>query len=780
MNKIKTLLLWIGLLFAIPVFAQGFVVKQIQVTGFQKIKESTIISYLPIHIGQTVTDKDTVNMLRALYKTGFFSDVQLSRSNNTLIVHVTERPTIGLIILNGNKEFTDKQLFPVLKDLGISEGSPFDDSKLNTITQGLREQYQELGYYAVEINTQVTPEPRNRVELTIRIKEGPIAKIKSLHLAGNQIYREKILLKNFLLVPTAWWRLSFLSKNDRYSKTQLSKDLEALRKFYLDRGYLHFQVTDQQIIISPDNKSVSILIRITEGPQYTIGGVELHGLSAEYVVDEPVVRRLIVIKPGDIFSRQRILNASERIRIYFANRGHAFPLINSEPRIDEEKHLVFLNYSVDPGPRSYVRRIDFTGNSVTMDTALRNRLLQMEASPYSLVDVETSKQKLAFLPYLSDVTVDTVPVSDKPDEVDLTYHVKEVNAGKASIQGGYSTSDGFIYGASLSEPNLFGTGKFGSLSFNASQFQKSYSFNYVNPYYTTYGVSRGITVFSTVTTPSSALNLVNYTMDGYGFAVTYGIPVSLNNRISFGYGYTYINIHGTNGEDNSPNITDFLHEHKPPYNQVKLTSSWIYNTLDRSDAPTRGISQLLGVELGVPIVSSSLSYYKFSEDFRYYYPLGYGFILNPHTSLGYGNGYGNVNTLPFFLNYYGGGPDSLPGYAPNSLGPKNPLDTDQSLGGNLKILGGMNFIFPNFTSKIRTAVTFDAGNIYQTVHIDGGEGPDQIGYESVDFKTLRMAVGLAAIWYSPMGPLEFSASQAINNKASDHLEWFGFAFGGSI
>lgn len=780
LKKVLSILILLGLFFSISIFAQDFVVKQIKVTGNQKIQDATVISYLSIHIGQKITTQDTTNILLSLYKTGFFSDVRLSQSNNTLIVHVVERPTIGLIILSGNKEFKDNQLFPVLKDLGIVEGSPIDDAKLNSITLGLREQYQEMGYYAAQINTTVTPEPRNRVQLNIHIKEGPIAKIRSIHIAGNKLYPEKILLKNFVLIPASWWRLTFISQHDRYSKTQLAKDLEQLRKFYLDRGYLHFQVVDQQIIISPDNKSVNILITVSEGEQYTIGGVEVQGLSTEYATDEPIVHRLIMIKPGDIFSRQQVLNASERIRIYFANRGHAFPVINSEPRIDEITHQVFLTYTVTPGPVSYVRRIDFTGNTVTIDTALRNRLLQMEGSPYSLISVEQSKQRLAFLPYLSDVSVDTAPVPDKPDEVDLNYHVKEINAGKASLQGGYSTADGFIYGASISEPNLMGTGKFASLSFNASQFQKTYSFNYVNPYYTTYGVSRGITIFSTVTTPSSALNLVSYTMDGYGFAMTYGIPVSLNNRISLGYGYTYIFIHGVNGETNSPNIVDFLHEHKPPYNQFKGTASWSYNTLDRANAPTSGISQLFGVELGVPIISSSLSYYKLTEDFKYYYPLGYGFILNPHASLGFGNGYANVNTLPFYLNFYGGGPDSLPGFAPNSLGPKNPLDTNQAIGGNLKVLGGMNFIFPNFTDKIRTAVTFDAGNIFQTVHVDGGDDPGDIDYEPITLQNMRMSVGLAAIWYSPLGPLEFSASKAVSTHSGDHLSWFGFAFGASI
>lgn len=762
--------------------ADGFVVKQIKIMGLQRVQETTVLSYLPVHVGQALTSQDTANVLNSLYRTGFFSDVRLERQGSALIVRVKERPTIGLIRIEGNKEFTDQQLLPVLKDIGIAEGLPYDDSKVNSIVQGLRDQYHQLGFYAVQVSAVAIPEPRNRVALNIRVKEGPIAKIRRITIEGNHTFKEKQLKKVFTAQPTAWWKLSFLTTNDRYSKVGLAKDLEQLRTFYYNHGYLRFQVVEQKVTISPDNKSVDIMVRISEGSVYKIKDYELRGISA-YPDESRDLHKYIgmMLKPGDVFSKQRMLNSAETIRLYFASKGHAFPVIDTEPSIDDTTRQVSIVFTIHPGPVSYVRSVDFSGNTRTEDTALRNRVLQMEGAPYSIADVEQSKARLAYQPYLQDVKVDTIPVPSEPDQVDLVYHVKEVNAGKASIQGGYSTADGFIYGASLSEPNLFGTGKYGSLNFNASQFQKSYSFSYVNPYYTTYGVSRSVTIFSTITTPSSDLNLASYTMDGYGGSLIYGIPLSLTTRVNLGLGYTYIVLHDVNGSFTSPTVIDFVHDHPSPYNQFKGLLSWSYSTLDRALAPTRGLSELFGVELGIPVVSNSLSYYKMTEEIKYFYPLGYGFILNPNASIGFGNGYGDVDTLPFFNNFYVGGIDTLPGYAPNSLGPQNPRQTNAALGGNLKLLGGVNLIVPNFiTQKVRTALTFNAGNLFQTVHVDGGNGFDQVQYEDVTLRNIRMSAGIMVIWYSPMGPLQISMAEAINAKSTDQKDWFGFSIGASI
>lgn len=770
----------LGILFSLftmqNALADAFIVKQIKITGLQGVQESTVLSYIPIHVGQPVTQTDTVNILKVLYKTDFFSDVRLYRQGNTLVVHVVERPSIGLIQIDGNEEFTDKQMLPVLKDLGVAEGLPYDNSKVNSIVQGLKEQYHETGFYAVQVTAQAKPEPRNRVALYIKIKEGPIAKIRHIKIEGNQAFKEKVLLKTLKSKPSAWWRLSFLNHDDRYSKVQVMKDLDALRNFYLNRGYLRFQVVDQKVTVSPDNKSVDILIRISEGPVYKVSGFDIQGLSSPaYEEDKKTIeKKYIFLKPGTTFSRQNMINSGEAVRLYFAGKGHAFPVINPDPAIDDQNHTVFVTFAINPGPISYVRNIEFSGNDRTLDSTLRNRVSQMEASPYSIVEVEQSKARLSYLPYLSDVSVDTTPVSGVPDFVDLNYHLKEVNAGKASIQGGYSTSDGFIYGASLAEPNLLGMGRYASLNFNASQFQKSYSLNYVNPYFTTYGISRGVTIFSTITTPSSDQNLASYTMDGYGGAVNYGIPLSLNNRVNLGYGYTYIVLNNVDSSMTSPNIIDFVDEHPSPYNQFKGMANWTYSTLDRAVAPTRGFSQSLGMELGVPVLNDSLSYYKFNEEMKYYYPLGWGFILDPQASVGFGDGYGDVNTLPFFNNFYMGGIESLPGYAANSLGPQNPYGG--ALGGNLKLLGSLNLIVPNFTRKVRTALFVDAGNIFQTNKVDA----DQILYEDVTLQNMRMSAGLMVIWYSPMGPLQFSAAEAINAQSTDRKEWFGFSFGTSI
>ncbi len=787
MKNIFKNIIWIfGLIFAIQLAsADSFVVKQIKVVGLQRVQESTVLSYIPVHIGQTITTEDTINILKSLYKTGFFTNASLSRQGDTLVIKVSERPTIGLILVEGNKEFTDKQLFPVLKDLGVVEGSTYDVSKINAITQGLLDQYHELGYYAAEVKTVATPEPRNRVAIKIYVKEGPIAKIRHIQFIGNHVFTQKQLVHTFTSRVTSWWRFTFLTNNDRYSKTQLAKDLDQLREFYFNHGYLRFEVVNQNVVISPDNKSVDILITVSEGPVYTLSGFDIQGSSApyaaSYAADYTYLNKNILLKSGKVFSRQTMLNTSEMIRVYFASKGHAFPVINADPRLDDAKREVFIVFDVNPGPISYVRNIEISGNPRTDDRALRNRITQMESAPYSLIDVEQSKARMAYLPYISNVSVDTIPVPGIPDQVDLNYRIKEVSAGKASIQGGYSTSDGWVYGASLTEPNLLGTGKYGALQFSASDFQKSYSLSYVDPYYTWYGISRGITIFSNITTPSTNLNYASYSMDGYGAAVTYGIPVSLNNRINLGYGYTYIVLHDVHGNFTSPTITDFVKDHPGPYNQFKLTASWAYSTLNRAVAPTTGFSQLLGLELGVPIIKSSLGYYKITEEVRYFRPLGFGFIFNPHASIGFGGGYGNINTLPFFYNFYAGGIETLPGFAPNSLGPQNPLQKGAALGGNLRLLGGANLILPTiFTEKVRTALTFNAGNVWETDHIAGGNQPNQVFYEDISLNNVRMSAGILVIWYSPLGPLQFSVAQAINSKSRDQLDMFGFIMGASI
>ncbi|MBS0352195.1 MAG: outer membrane protein assembly factor BamA, partial [Proteobacteria bacterium] len=611
---------------------------------------------------------------------------------------------------------------------------------------------------------------------------GPIARIRLIAIHGNHVFSQKQLLKVFTSKRTAWWRLGFLSHSDRYSRVQLAKDIEQLRTFYYNHGYLRFQVVDQNVVVSPDNKTVSIFITISEGPQYRVKGVEAQGLSG-YPVESVDVNAYLhrLFKPGAVFSKQTMVSASEGIRRYFAGRGHAFPVISSSPEIDDLTHQVYLVFTISPGPISYVRQISFTGNTRTEDRALRNYVSQMEASPYSIVDVEQSKARLAYLPYLQDVGVDTNPVPDKPDQVDLLYHVKEVNAGKASIQGGYSTSDGFIYGASLSEPNLFGTGNYGSLGFNASQYQKTYSLTYSEPYFTPNGISQTVTIFSNITTPSTSLNQASYTMDGYGGTLTYGVPVSLNNRINVGFGYTYLVLHDVNGDETAPTVQTFVQEHPAPYNQFKGILSWSYSTLDRALAPTSGFDNFLGLDVGIPVLSDSLSYYKIDENMKYYYPLWYGFIVEPNASVGFGNGYGNVDQLPFFLNYYAGGIETIPGFEPNSLGPKNPFQANAALGGNFRVIMGTNLILPSFYNKVRTAWTFDAGNLWDTNRVDQGlpsEGGVQ--YESISLKNVRMSTGLLAIWYSPMGPLEISFAKTINAKSSDLKRFVTFSFGASI
>lgn len=757
------------LLLARPVMADTFVVQHINVLGLQRVSESTVLSYVPVQVGQSFSDKDSANVLEALFKTGFFSQVHLKRSGNTLIINVKENPTLGRVEIQGNKAVKDKQLNEVLKKLNIAEGEVYDPAKVNAIQQGLEEQYQQLGYYAVKVSTKTYKLPRNRVGLVIHVDEGPIAKIQSIKIEGNKAFSQHKLLKNFSLTKSGL--LTWITHTDRYSEIKLDQDLQTLTHFYYDHGYLRFAVVSKKVDISPDHKHVSITIKVSEGSVYKVNSINVKGVADK---DRVAINKLLLIKVGQPFSRQKIMNTNTQMTNYYADRGHALAKVNVVPQLNDKAHQVAVTFVVTPGPLVYVRQIHFAGNAKTSSLELRKRLIQLEGSTYSRRDVNVSKQKLAQLPYLSNVKVTTQPVSGKADQVDLQYHVDEVSAGRATVQVGYSDTDGFLVGANITEPNFLGTGKFVSLAFQRSASQTSVSYDYNNPYYTVNGISRGFSIFYNNTKPNSSVNLdESYSMNRVGGLMHFGIPVSDFDMLNFGAGYSYIDINAS-GSKISPNVSTFLADYPSPYNQFDATGSWIHSTLDRGVFPTQGLAEQLSGRLGVPVIRSSLAYYTITSTTRYYYSLGKGFIINPKLVVGYGNGYGRVDSLPFFDNFFAGGISTMPGYAANSLGPENPA-TGDAIGGNFEGIATLNLIFPNFISpKLRTAITVNAGNIFETEKVPG------ISYESIRLGNLRTSAGLMVVWYSPLGLLQFDVAEALNSKHGDHTQIFDFSFGSSL
>ena len=778
--------------------AYAFVIRSIQIQGLQGISESTVRSYLPIHEGQEYFSRRGQAIIKALYKTGFFDNVQLNRRGEALIITVKERPTISLIRLSGNKPITSKKLRYILNKLGIVEGQTFDPTKLKKIEQGLGQQYGVMGYHAAHISTNVIRESCNRVALYININEGRIAKVLSIQFVGNWAFSARTLRSQFKLTTPGLF--TCISHADRYSQIKLEEDLERLITFYLNHGYLRFRVVSHDVRCSQDKQSVYITVYVNEGPVYRINGYEISGETYGF---KERLYRLITLKPGDIFSRQAIIDTSTKIGNFLADRGYAFARVTIIPTIDDQQHLVHINFTIVPGERVYVRRINFLGNQRTDQEVLRREMPQYEGSIYSLSKIEESKRRLELLNYLSDVTYTPQLVPNSRDQVDLYYYVKEVAAGRASIQGGYSDIYGFLYGASISEPNFMGTGKYVSIGFQNSQYQQNYSISYNNPYYTTWGLRLGFSIYYSRIKPDAKFNLASYLEDGYGADVTYGYPVSERNSITFGYGLEHITISHVDIANAAPSVLAFcgttngVQNTSANYNQVKLTAGWVYNGLDRAIFPTKGLYTGLGLEVGVPLFKSSLDYYLATYAAKYYHPLGHGFILNLLETLGYGDKFGH-DRLPFFKNFFAGGIGSVPAFAPNSLGPKNryPLGSDfGAIGGNLETIFGVHLILPQFSQKVRTAIVFDAGNVFQVPRFPGDIAiparggvsdpeanirPQIIQDDKFSLKNLRPSLGLSVEWYTPFAPIDFTLAFPLNRRAGDNFQAFQFSFGMSL
>ena len=753
--------------FVVTSFAANFVVRHISIDGLQHIQRNTVEHYLPIKVGQSYTNVKGNEIIADLYKTGFFSDVSLARQGDNLIVKVVEKATIGNITINGNDEIPQKQMKKIQSETGLMIGRIFNQAHLKQVTQGMQQVYVSKGYYHAKVTSKVLHLPKNMVSVVINVNAGSIARVQKIQIIGNQAFSTGQLLDQFQLsTPNLF---SFFTDSDHYSKMKLDQDLENLKDFYFNHGYLRFRVLSKQVTLTPKGDGVYISIHISEGAPYVVSNVLIpKTLNKKYRAKiESMVKGLI----NDTFSRKEIIATNAKIGKYLGDNGFAFPEINAVPQINDVTHTAQLRYQIKTGQRVYVRRINFTGNTRTQDLVLRYNMRQMEGEAYDTADIMESKRRLANLPFIRNIQVTPTRVKGHPDEVDLNYHVKDVSAGTARIMGGYSDLVGFLYGASISQQNVLGTGRAAGISFQRSELQQQYSLSYNNPYYTIYGLSRGFT-FSYVKTTPGNVNLSSYTQEALNFNVNYGMPISEYDTLTFGYGYSH-NAISVNATNTPYSIQNYIAKHGGVFNEGVLTLGWDHSDLDRIVFPTEGWTTSISASGYVPLDRQSLAYYKASFTGGYFLPIDHKhhWVINVHTNLGYGDGLVNTKGLPFFANYYAGGIGTVPGFAGNSLGPQatGPANVKgTALGGSTLLVAGTDFIFPNpISDSVRTALTFNAGNVFADAH-------------SVGFKRFRYSAGILLMWRSPIGPLDFSLSKAFNTKSTDDVSPFNFTMGANF
>lgn len=743
--------------------AEVFQVSDIRIEGLQRIAPGTVFNYLPVQVGDTVGEDVTGGIIRALYQTGFFDDVRVERDGSVLVLWVRERPAIAEIKITGNKDIDTKALDTALADIGLKEGRVFNRSVLDRIEQELERQYFARGKYGVIIQSTVSPLERNRVAINIEVIEGLTARIKQVNIIGNEAFTTDELRKQFELGSTRW--NSFYSKNDQYSKQKLAGDLESLRSFYLDRGYIKFDIKSTQVSISADKKEIYVTVVIDEGKPFRISDIKLAG---EPAVPAEKLFPLIQLKRGDFFSRKATTESAERISTLLGDEGYAFANVNTVPDVDEEKHEVAVTFFVDSGKRVYVRRVNMKGNTRTRDEVLRREMRQLEAAWFSADLVRKSRERLQRLGYFDDVSMETPAVAGSPDQVDVDVTVKEKPAGNLAAGVGYSQSQGILLNASVTQNNFLGTGKRVALAFNTSSATRLYQFAYTNPYYTVDGISRGFNL-SYKETDFDELIGADYSTNVGIAGLNFGLPISDTSRAGMGIRYQYTDF--TAGL--SPLAQDFVAQNGNTFNDVILSGNYMNDSRDTAIFPTRGGLRSVYGEVAVP--GGDLQYYKINYQEQVYIPLTSRFVFSLSGDVGYGDSYGDMNSLPFFENYYAGGPRSVRGWKANTLGPRELL-TDDPVGGNLKLAGSIELFAPapvggQFEKTLRLGAFLDFGNVWTL------QDSDLLTSTGFDLGDLRYSTGLSATWLSPVGALSVSFAFPLNEKDGDDTQVFQFGFG---
>jgi outer membrane protein insertion porin family len=746
---------------------EPFQVKDIRVEGIQRTEAGTVFSYLPVKVGETLTDEKAAAAIKALFATGFFKDVRLEVLEGVLIVQVEERPAVAQIDFVGMKEFSKDELKAGLKQLGLAEGRILDKSLLDKAEQELKRQYYNRGMYAVEVAARTSPLERNRVAVSFEVSEGEIAKIRAINIVGAKAFKEKDLLDLFALRTPGW--LTWWTKNDQYSKQKLTADLEALRSHYMNQGYLEFSIDSPQVSITPDKQDIYITVNITEGEKYTVSGFKMAG---ELPVAEKELTGLVSLKAGDVFSREKLNESVKKMADRLGNDGYAFTNVNAAPEIDKEKRQVAFTFLIDPGRKVYVRRINIAGNTKTQDQVIRREMRQLEGSHYAADKINRSRERVERLSYFKETNIETPPVPGTTDQVDVNVSVEEKSTGSVMLGAGFSSGEGLILSGSISQNNLFGTGNRLSLQMNSGSVNTVYALSFTNPYFTPDGVSLGYDIYRRDTDTSNLDAVSTYSTSTLGAGVRLGVPLNELDTIHLGAAVEQysLDLNSTSPSNYIQFATDFGGTASGvTTNSLRLDAGWARDTRDSLTWPTKGYYQRAYGEMGTPV--GDLKYYKLSYQYQQFFPLSQTFTLMLNGEVGYGGGYGG-KPMPFFRNFFAGGNTSVRGFDSGTLGPKDQYGN--AIGGDKRLVGNAELFFAlpgaGKDRSLRMSVFMDAGAAFGPYDVEGR-------YGEISFSDLRYSAGVGVTWQSPFGPLKFSLAKPVNAKEDDKTQVFQFQMG---
>ena len=774
---------------------EKWLVEDIRISGLQRVSAGSIFNVLPLAVGDNVDAYDLQNAAKVVFKTGQFDDIQVGRDGNTLILSITERPSIASIELDGNKAIKTEDLIKGLNEAGLSQGQVFKRSILNGLAQEIQRQYVSQGRYGALVEVDTESKPRNRVALNIEIEEGEVAVISNINLVGNKTFPDEEILKIFELGTGGW--LSFITNDDRYSREKLKGDIESLTSFYKNRGYVEFKLDSSQVTITPDKQSVFITLNITEGETYEIGEINIAG---DLPIEEEVLRSLILVQPGDIFSQYYVTETEEIFTNILGNEGYSFAEINGVTDVNDETGKVDLTFYVDSQQRTYVRRIVFKGNKRTHDVVLRREMRQMEGAWASNNLIENSKLRLERLGYFKEVESEEIPVAGVSDQIDVEFSVEEEFSGSVGGSLGYGAY-GLVLGLNYNENNAFGTGKAIGIGINDSSWQRSYSFNYGEPYYSIDGISRGYNAYFRAS-DYGQFNVASYTSDAFGAGIQFGLPISDIERI--GLNLNYDNTEIDTGSTPASQIIAFTASEGTKFEVLKSQFIWSKISLNRGLFPTAGQSQAFALQLAIP--GSSLTYAKATYRHKYFKPIfGGNIIFGLRGEIGLLEPYGDTEIAPFFEHFYSGGISSVRGFKQNTLGPRatpslyylgpdgNPIlddngnaianpyayyDNDRSIGGAYLVEAGFDFIFKlpfiEDQRSMRSSFFIDIGNVFSK---DCGNELININCSELDLAELRYSYGIGATWITQLGPMSVAISKPTNAGPLDETESFQFEIG---